>query len=315
MTLFRDNAAFERLAALATEDERTRSSFWDQEVGNFDVSADGRVDGETVLGTVSAKTNLVHTAAHWVLQSPFRWFPKGLTDLANIERSARIVARRQGRQYTHDMMRQALSVSFARRAAQRARTDTCNLVIGDGFGVMTSLLLFDDPSVKTVCINLTKSLLIDVTRIAKVHPDAGLALVDTPEDVAAALADNTIRVIAVRADDALCLKNAPIGTAFNVVSMQEMPMAVIAEYFAILRSSTADRLVFYCCNKLSKTMPDGEEIRFDAYPWRSADSIVGEGPCPWSQWVYNKQPPFWHHRSGAGRVIWHRLAVLQTDSP
>jgi hypothetical protein len=315
MTIHRDRSVFARLADLTRLPEASRSAYWNYEAENFTVAADGRVEGETVLGSISAKKGLLVDVAHWVLQAPFRWFPSGLSDRAAIERHARRVADAQARQYTHDMMRQALSVSFARQAAPRGRVDACNLVIGDGFGVLSSVLLLDDPGVKTICVNLTKSLLIDVTRIARVVPQAAIGLAETPDDVRALLDDASVRVIAVRADDASCLTGQPIGAAFNVVSMQEMPISVIAGYFKLLRSSTADRVVFYCCNKLTKTMPDGEEIRFDAYPWRDNDTIVSEGPCPWSQWIYDKTPPFWHHRSGASRMIWHRLAILETDTP
>ena len=41
-------------------------------------------------------------------------------------------------------------------------------------------------------------------------------------DALAALGDDAIRVIGVRADDASCIAEAAIGIAANVVSMQEM---------------------------------------------------------------------------------------------
>jgi len=314
MTILRGQDVFRHLAKTGDEAETTRSSFWNHEVGAFQVDADGRIDGETVLGTVSAKIDPIRTLAHRVLQSPFRWFPKPLPELSQIECLARTVARRQGRQYTHDMMRQALTLAYTRRAVPRGQLTSSNLVIGDGFGVLSSLLLLDDPTVRTICVNLTKSLLIDLTRIRMSVPDVEPVLVSNTNELSEALADQSVRLIAVCADDAAALKTAPIHAAFNVVSMQEMSPDVVAAYFDILRSNPAEKTTFYCCNKLWKPLPDGSELKFHDYPWHDSDTIFGEGPCPWSQWFYNTKPPFWHRRKIGKYTIWHRLAILNKQT-
>jgi hypothetical protein len=131
----------------------------------------------------------------------------------------------------------------------------------------------------------------------------------------AALADPAVRAVAVRADNVPILARAPIGLAVNIVSMQEMNPETIAAYFAVLRQNPAPETVFYCANKLTKTLPDGTVARFADYPWRADDTIRVDAVCPWAQWTYSRRPPFWHYRWGQGRVIWHRLAGLAKASP
>ena len=101
--------------------------------------------------------------------------------------------------------------------------------------------------------------------------------------------------------------------AVNIVSMQEMDPPVIAEYFRLLRGNKAARMAFYCCNKLYKRLGDGTELKFDDYPWRDGDQVLHDSVCSWSQWYYDMKPPFWHHRTGKDRVIWHRLALLEME--
>ncbi|MHC8508153.1 MAG: hypothetical protein ACYYKD_01945 [Rhodospirillales bacterium] len=314
MTLLRGRAALETLAAETSNRENSQSGYWREEVQNFEVDVQGNVTGATVLGSVSVKSGPFYSFAHWALQTPFRFMGGRKPGLRRLESLVRVIAKRQGRQYTHDMMRQALTLAFARRAARR-RADSCNLVIGDGYGVLTSLLLTDDPHARVICVNLTKPLLLDLTWAKKALPDVEPVLAASESDMAAAMADPAVRLIAVRADDADIIAAAPVHAAFNVVSMQEMPTQAIAGYFRILRANPADETIFYCCNKLSKTLPGGAEIKFHDYPWRAGDETVAEGPCPWSQWIYNGRPPFWIHRSGEGRVIWHRLARMEKDRP
>ena len=89
---------------------------------------------------------------------------------------------------------------------------------------------------------------------------------------------------------------------------------MIDGYFWLLRGNKAERTAFYCCNKLYKKLADGTELKFSVYPWRPNDEILHDSISPWSQWYYDKIPPFWHYRKGKDRVIWHRLAYLETEA-
>ncbi len=308
-----DDKALEYLVSHSDIREEGRSSFWHEEVQLFSVTADGEVTGETVLGSVSRKTGMVHNMAHWFLQWPFRCMGKRYRDFDECERLGRLVARRQGRQFTHDMIRQVLTLALIRHHIPMDDSNQCNLVIGDGYGVLSSLFLLAAPERRTILVNLTKSLVLDLAYIRKAVPDLSIALARTPDEMDEALIAPDVRLIAVQADNAHIITGAAIGIAANVVSMQEMEPRTINEYFRIMRTNKCENTAFYCCNKLRKKFSDGSEARFLEYPWRSSDRILDDNICLWSQWYYGKRPPFWFYRFGKGRVIWHRLAILKRE--
>ncbi len=315
MSILIDNDALAALQAQAESPEAARSSYWEQEVANVRVSEDREVLGTSVLGSLSTKTGALHGLAHWLLQAPFRRMGRGFEEFARCQELGRLVARRQGRQFTHDMVRQVLSLALVRSHAGGMADDDCVLVIGDGYGVLSSLNLLAEPRRRVIAVNLTKPLLLDLIFAAKAAPDAGVALVSGPADMAEALARPGVRLIGVQADNAQSIAEAPIGCAFNIHSMQEMDAPVIAAYFALLRHNRARRTLFYCCNKNAKTLMDGSESRFDAYPWHRQDRILHDGDCPWAQLSYAGKPPFWYRRKGGELRTRHRLVALHRMEP
>ncbi len=314
LTLITGSDALEALAALADEAEEGRSVYWQKELKNFLVRADGSVSGRSAIGNASAKVSKFNKFAHSFLQGPFHRLASRFPDRADCVLSGRRIAERQNRLFTNDMMRQTFTLALMRKYLDFRSPDLCNLVIGDGYGVLATLFALHAPHRKTIAVNLTKPLLLDLAYFAKILPEAGMALVADGDEMQAALTDDTIRFIGVRADDASCIAEAPIGVAANVVSMQEMAPPVVADYFRLLRRNKAERTAFYCCNKLYKKLAEGTELKFSDYPWQPGDEILHDSICPWSQWYYDKLPPFWHYRKGKGRVIWHRLAYLETET-
>ena len=311
LTLIVGQNALEALAALADEAEKSRSVYWQAELADFSVSADGRVSGTAALGNASENISTFNKFAHSILQWPLCRLASEFPDRDECIRLGRRMAERQNRVLTYDMVRQIFSLALIRDYLKKSSQDLCNLVIGDGYGVFTSLFAMHAPHQKTIAVNLTKPLLLDLAYFNRAEPEAGIALVADFEEMQAALFNNNIRVIGVRADNASCIAEAPIGVAVNVVSMQEMDTQVVADYFHLLRNNKAERTAFYCCNKLYKKLVDGTELKFNDYPWRSGDEVLHDSVCQWSQWYYDKKPPFWHYRKGKDRVIWHRLAYLE----
>ena len=313
LTFLTGQDALDALAALADEAEKGRSVFWQNQLKNFSVQADGSVTGTAALGNATAKATTFNNLAHSVLQWPLHRLASGLPDRADCLQLARTIAARQNRQLTTDMIRQAFTLALIRNYLDVRSPDLCNLVIGDGYGVLTTLFAMHAPHRKTIVVNLTKPLLLDLAYFTQAVPETGLALVANSDEMQAALGDEAIRVIGVRADDASCVAEAPIGVAANVVSMQEMEPQVVTDYFHLLRHNKAERTAFYCCNKLYKKLAKDTELKFNDYPWRAGDEILHDSVCPWSQWYYDAKPPFWHYRKGRDRVIWHRLAYLEKD--
>lgn len=297
------------LERAANDPEAGQSGYWQREVSTFDVTADGVMSGTNVLGMVSHKTGALHRVAHWLLQAPFRAMGRSFGGFNRLLRLGHLVAERQGRAFTTDILRQVLSLALVDHNAPPA-ADGATVVIGDGYGALTALNLLAYPGRKVIAVNLTKSLLLDLTSAQRVVPEAGLALARDRQELDRALADPQIRLIGVPADAAAALDGAAFDLAFNVVSMQEMTASVVAEYFRLLRSSSTPRVTFYCANRLHKRLYDGTETRFDAYPWSPGDEVLVDAPCVWSQWVYSARPPFYYYRRDRIRWVWHRLARL-----
>ena len=308
LTLLTGEEAFAALSAAAEEAEESRSQYWQEQVERFSVSADGMQVGPSTIGNTSTKTSLFRDTAHYLLQRPLVRFGRAFPDTRDCERLGRRLARLQDRQFTYDMLRQSLTLALIRNYLDLDTPGECNLVIGDGFGVMSALLLMHRPERRTILANLTKPLLLDLHYIRRALPEIGIALATDTDDMAEALADERISLIAVRADDAPIISEAAIGLAVNVVSMQEMDLPVVERYFRVLRGNKAARTAFYCCNKLFKVS------NFEDYPWHKYDRILHDSLCPWSQWYYSARPPFWHRRRYGEKEIWHRLALLEMDN-
>jgi len=291
--------------------DRSASSYWTEAAGSFSLTKSGTMEGSTLVGLLAPPTDPLRVLVHRTLQLPFtalgRWRYR---HYGQIRRLGGLIASRTDRMFTYDMMRQVLSLALIHEHVPFGEEGPAVLVIGDGFGVMTSLLALLTQRRKIITVNLNKPLLLDTTYIRRAVPEATLALVETDADMDTALADKTIRVIAVQADHAQVIRRAPIALAINIVSMQEMNPDTVVAYFATLRENPAPETILYCANKLTKTLPDGTVARFSDYPWRSDDTIMVDAICTWNQWTYSRRPPFWHYRWGQSRIIWHRLASL-----
>jgi len=306
-----DAAALRALERTGGDEEQSQSSYWRQEVQGFDIDKDGVVPGAGPMGNVSRKTGILRTNAHWVLQTPFRFIGRRFATFAETQRLGRLVANRQGRQLTQDMMRQVLALSLIRDHLGGDIPEGAAVVIGDGYGVMTSLVRLTFPDIPVVAVNLTKPLLADLAFAKRAVPDTSVAAPDSATGIRAALARRDIGIIGVRADDAALLAEVPVGMAINIHSMQEMSTPVIARYFELLRAAPSARTAFYCCNRVEKRLYDGEIIRFDEYPWKSGDTILMDEICPWDHWEYGTRPPFWRRNPNIKR---HRLAFLEKVS-
>lgn len=302
---------FSRLRDGVEQEEKSRSQYWDEELAKFSIDENGTVSGLNSMGTVSKKRTLAHMIAHWILLIPFRAMGWRFRGFGRHLRDGYEIAKRHGRLFTHDMLRQVLVISLIDHYLPLEKQAGCNLVIGDGYGVLTGLFLAATPKRKTIACNLRKSLLLDLLQVQKSSPDIGVVLATTTDELKAALADDTVSLIAVPADYAEIIKAAPVSVATNVHSMMEMDHAVIAAYFDILRENSAKQTAFYCANRLYKKLQGGTITRFMEYPWDPEDDVLHDGMSYWSQWNVNKAPPFLHYRFGKHRVVWHRLALLK----
>jgi hypothetical protein len=303
--------AIAALAELQGGDDAGASSYWREMHEDF-AYRDGRLSGKLGFGTISERLDLPHRLAHALLQAPIRRCGAAFPAFRRIDALARDIARRQRRIYDLGMLRQALTVAYVDARVELARTEGPFLVIGDGYGVLTALLLAAFPARTVILANLTQTLLADFLYIRRALADAPVMLAADQPEFRDALGRARGGVIGLRADDQALAAAAPIAAAFNVVSMQEMAPAVIARYFDTLRRAPGPPAWFYCCNRVEKTLPDGTVVRFASYPWRADDEIADDGPCPWHRYYYAPAWPVYRAYDGPTR---HRLARLAKAAP
>ncbi len=300
--------AFRYLITHANEEEASASAYWREHKDMFDVGNDGIVKGTQVLGNVNNKRSFLHDTAHRILQLPLKRFARQYGSLVECERIGRDVAHRRRQQFTYDTLRHVFTLAMIRHYRAEVVHSGNTLVIGDGYGTMSSLLLLSSKDNRICLANLTKPLALDLAYLRRAFPDTPMALVRNESGMQAALADDALRVIAVQADNCQLLRNVSIGLAVNIVSMQEMDLPVVTHYFDILRNNPAPSTLFYCCNRRFKTS------NFEEYPWREGDLVLEEGICEWSQHYYSTRPPFLHKRHYGDKVVLHRLAELEKDN-
>jgi len=307
-------AAIDYLATEVVKTDSATSSHWQKYHSSFRFTGSG-FEGLHGFGGYRRPRGLVLSAAERLLQARFR--KMGGAKFPLIDQLAYDITNKQNRTYDLDVLRQALTVAYLYDHADGLLSEkSIGVVVGDGFGSMTSLLLASRSAGRVILVNLTKTLMVDLwfLRLWMGNQvfDTSVDLVTNPEELSTAMGKPTDggfgRVIAIQAMDHELLRECPANFVVNIVSMQEMDPPVIAAYFDDLRSMAGhQKLMFYCCNREEKTLPDGTITRFSDYPWAAGDEVVADELCPWHQQYYSFKPPFFRRYDVPIR---HRLTVM-----
>ena len=147
-------------------------------------------------------------------------------------------------------------------------------LIGDGHGFLGALIHRWLPESRVYCIDLPK-ILIFQARTHELAKGAGrMATITRSSGVGEA---NTIFVPAQNIEAV----SDDIDCAINMASMQEMNDFSISAYFTFLRRRSTPQSRFYCVNRLSKELPQGEIATFNDYPWSKDDEVFFDGSCPY----------------------------------
>ena len=282
-------------------DQQTgKSSHWEKFLADFSYDEETGLTGLKGFGEItrrSAKLRLYH----WLLQFPYKMRFGRYMRLVGALKSAKSITSVQNRLVDLDVLRQVFTFVFCRDKIPQFSTKQSSLVIGDGFGTLSSLL-YKNTSHKIICVNLNEVLLVDYYFSRGIIPNEETVLAETIEDLNEAMETERIRFICLRADNHEHLKTIPIDIVFNTASMQEMDPHIIEQYFSDMRECKSDNLYFYCCNRLEKVLPDGTMVKFNDYPWNSSDEILVDELCPWHQYLYTgKKPPFYFKYDGGYR--------------
>lgn len=318
--IYPGRAAIDYLAAEVSKNDVGESFHWRKYHSAFRFTGDG-FQGLQGFGGSEKPYRGLRLGLHRLLQRRFRRMGAEFPQFTAIDSLANEITTRQERAYDLDVLRQSLTLAFLKNHVPNAlfpRATTC--VIGDGFASMTALLLASGSASRVVLINLTKTLLVDLWYLklwmgAEAF-ESSVDLVTGEDSLARTLAKPATnesggrggRVVAIQASDHELLRRCPVDISLNIVSMQEMDPPVIGAYFDDLRAIASQRqLVFYCCNREEKTLPDGAVTRFAAYPWHEGDQILVDELCPWHQKYYAFRPPFYRSYDGPIR---HRLLTL-----
>ncbi|MEQ1878230.1 MAG: putative sugar O-methyltransferase [Bdellovibrionia bacterium] len=158
------------------------------------------------------------------------------------------------------------------------------LVIGDGFGVLSSLLKTKFPEARFTLVDLGKVLLFQNMHLQVSFPEAKFYL-QTPETSRAE--DWDFRFVAAEQVRDVRLEEDFFDLVINVASMQEMTGAWIELYFALIRKTIKEGGLFYCCNRAKKILNENEVIEIEKYPWRSADRLIFFEEPPFYRWFFS----------------------------
>ena len=251
---------------------------------------------------------------HWFFQKRYHGFVPKSDFFDRAYAIAQGNCKRTSSRFSLDVLRQVLTLSRL-HSNDLIKTNHRALVIGDGFGCMTSLLVQTDTAEKVVLVNLTKTLFVDTTyllALPELQDKKSIALVKTATEIKSAMQNNFVKVVVVEAKDYEILHASEADLVFNIASMQEMDMKYVENYFQQMRLIAEKKPVyFYCCNREYKELPDGSPIAFDAYPWQDNDHHYFDELCPWHQDYYRLLPNFYFPYDGPIR---HRFTKLSAWS-
>jgi len=208
------------------------------------------------------------------------------------------VAKYQNRVVSFNCIKHALSIHSIERAGVKLNEKKI-AVIGDGNGFMGLLIKRLFPDSKIVQINLAKVLMFDLLFTSLSQKKNSSNVVLSSGDYTKDAAFNFIPaelIFDMNIDD--------IDFFINTASMQEMNINTVNSYFHFIRSQKVSKTFFYCCNRVSKKLPDGSMLVFDKYPWASTDKVIFDDICPWYSEFPVSRPPFIHKFDGDHK---HRL--------
>lgn len=304
------------LRYLATEVDRadaSASSHWKFYSKNFTIAQDGSVMGMQGFGENRRSYSVLSRLFHNLMQRRWRNPARSNAAFPFFDKQMAAICEAKNKSYSLDALRQTLTLAAleGRHGLGRDRTA---LVIGDGFANMTSLLIASGVAQKVILVNLNTTLYVDLLNLIglpQLTHDHAIQLVTNKEEAAAAIADANTKVVALQAEKYDVLSHMKFDLAFNIASMQEMDLPVIHNYFAHLRAAAKDDEVqFYCCNRESKTLPDGSVINFADYGWHKNDIHIIDEECDWHRHYYRRFLPFYFKYDG---VLRHRFTTLAAN--
>lgn len=265
------------------------SSHWEHYRSFFNIrdSEDGIIHSIDGVGFGSCK---YRSTAHRILDnlcvfSHFLYLTHR-KELFSVFSKIRHIVNKIGLSPTLDVFRQACTLWLLSKYIEQLQiTSSLQLiVIGDGYGVFSTLFKNHYPDCGITLVDLPETLMIQSINCQKVYPEARHTVVEYDSDGIHSgfnycTPDNIGKLSFHR-----------FHIAVNVASFQEMSNKMISSYFGILRETLHQDNLFYCCNREKKTMPDGEVTQINKYPWLADDMVLLDELCPWYHYFFGRYP-------------------------
>lgn len=287
--------------------ETVSSSHWNKYHENFRYELNS-LKGVEGFGHINKNYGFFSDFIHKVFQTKYRNISSKSSFFKQIDLSASEISKSQKRANNLDVLRQTLTIDFLNQKIDFKKINR-TLIIGDGFGTMTTLLMENKLSKQIFLVNLRKTLLVDLLYLKIIIGDKRfeeeVILLDNKNDVTKIKANH--KVIAIEAENYNILRVIDKDLVLNIASFQEMDLVVIKNYFKFLYTQKNKSFYFYLCNREEKFLPDGSLIRFKDYPFKTKDLLIIDELCPWHQDFYTFRPPFKRLYDGPTR---HQLRIV-----
>lgn len=197
------------------------------------------------------------------------------------------IVKEQSRSLDYDMFKHVWTFEVLDKSLSFLESNIV-CIIGDGQSNFASLALSCPSIQKVISVNLPEVLLNDWLLLEnKIIDQQSSILCSTKTSIDEFIANPSLRFAMVQASDAYILSSQPINLFANICSMQEMSIESIEKYFDIIKSSTASKPYFYCCNRQTKVLPDSSVIEFSSYPWGNNYISIFYERCPWYSHYYS----------------------------
>ena len=290
------------------------SSHWRLWHEQLKVGADMKIISANGFGDGRVQQTPFMQAAHDFLQKRFVKKIEPTENFYRLKGLALAKCKQNNIRFSLDTLRQVLTLTHLMDTSLANFTSKTSIVIGDGYGALSHLLLASGFSRKVVLISLTKTLFADASQLLncdELNNPRAISLVDNIVDMRNAMKDPVIKVVLVEAKHSSILHESGADIAFSIAAMQEMNYLDIHKYFDQMRLlASGGDFTFYCCSREAKTLPDGQIIQFEKYPWNKNDSVVFDEACPWHDKYYRSIIPIYFNYDGVHR---HRLTKMSPN--
>ena len=121
--------------------EEGASSYWIELLSGFEIK-DGQFHSKGLPeGEGGYDSTIIHGAVHYLLQTPFRLQGKRFPEFTKMLKTAKMIHAHRENQIRLGTLRQVIALAFLEQQIEVSQLADPIVIIGDGFGLMASLIL------------------------------------------------------------------------------------------------------------------------------------------------------------------------------